>query len=460
MKLYNTLTRTIEDFQPIDRDNVRIYTCGPTVYKEVHIGNLRTYITSDILCRAVKFNNYGVTSVMNITDVGHMRYQAASQKQIDPIMIEAATRNVTPLDLARYYTNLFIEDSKKINLDPPNVLPRASDHIEEMKAIIQILIDKGIAYETKGNVYFNVKKFRDYGKLSRNTLDKMERLLEAVRISVETDKKDSADFALWKKAPADSVMKWSSPWGEGVPGWHIECSAMSIKYLGDTFDIHTGGEDLIFPHHEDEIAQSEAASGAKFVNYWIHSSFLTVDDEKMSRSKGNVYTVYDIENNKFNPLAFRLLTFQTHYRSKMNFTWEALAGAQEALEKLYGLASNLPAPEGECAPHEFKFMDALNTDLNMPQAMAVIWEMLRSKNTPAAKANSLRRLDEVLGLKIFENAKLLHSIPERIREMVRERNALRKQKKFHLADGMRAKIEKAGYVIKDSEKGTRVLRKL
>lgn len=460
MRIYNTLTRDIEEFKPVEEGKVHMYTCGPTVYREIHIGNFRTYITSDILRRALKANGYNVLAVQNITDVGHFRYSFESNKVVDPVMEEAKQLGITPLDVSRRYTKLFLEDSKKLNIMPPDILPRATDHIPEMIAIIQILLEKKIAYQAEGNVYFNVKKFKNYGKLSGNTLDKMEQLLKAVRVSVETDKKDSADFALWKKASYDSVMKWYSPWGQGVPGWHIECSAMSIKYLGDTFDIHGGGEDLVFPHHEDEIAQSEAATGVRFVKYWIHSGFLTVNGEKMSRSRRNVYTLHDIEQKKFSPLAFRYLTFQTHYRSKMNFTWDALAGAQTALDRLYSLAMNVQNGGAGLIEYERDFFDAVNRDLDMPKALSLVWEMLRAKDSDTDKAASLFKMDKILGLGIYEAARSLAIIPENILAMARERDRMRKNGSFHLADQVRAKIEKAGYTVKDAKNKTVVYKKI
>lgn len=459
MQLYNTLSRSIEEFVPIDPSNVGIYACGPTVYRDIHIGNFRTYITSDILNRILCFIGYKTTFVMNITDVGHFRYSESAGKVIDPVMEEARHLGIDPFEVSKIYTEKFLADAKKLNLQTPEFLPKASDHIPDMIEIIKILLDKKIAYIQKGDVYFNVKKFRDYGKLSGNTLDKMSQLLEAVRVSVETDKKDSADFALWKKK-GDRVMGWNSPWGEGVPGWHIECSAMSSKYLGRHFDIHVGGEDLIFPHHEDEIAQSEAVFGGKFVNYWVHSQFLLVDEGKMSRSKRNVYLVSELEKKGFNPLAYRYLTFQTHYRTRMNFTWKALESAQTALEKLYQIASSYDEPKIGCSEFENEFIQAINQDLNMPKAVAIMWELIRSDYPTSAKAATLYKMDEVLGLKIKDHANASINIPEQILEMVELRKGLRKQKKFALADQMRIKIEKKGYIIKDSKEGTKITRKV
>lgn len=463
MHLYNTFSRELEEFKPINGKNVTLYTCGPTVYRDIHIGNLRTYLTTDILRRVLKANEFEVNSVMNITDVGHFRFSTAVNKVIDPVVEEAQKLQMTPLELSKLYTDKFLKDARKLGILEHNVMPKASDHIEEIIEVIKVLIDKGFAYETDGNVYFKVEKFAGYGKLSGNTLDKMEQLLEAVRISVETDKKDSADFALWKRAD-DRVMSWESPWGMGVPGWHIECSVMSMKYLGVSLDIHAGGEDLIFPHHEDEIAQSEALSGQKFVNYWVHSSFLSIEKEKMSRSKGNVFILSDLIEKGFSPLAFRYLTYQTHYRAKMNFTWEGLEGASIALKKIYEIASKLPEGAGYADKYEVEFLHVLNQDLNMPRALSIVWEMLRSDLSDENKSAALRRMDEVLGLKIFETSEKMTAIPDSVMELVTERTKLRKEGRFMLADQIRHKIEKMGYEVLDSKEGkkevTKILRKI
>src|SRR3989344_3703517 len=401
LKIYNTLARKIEEFRPIDPSAssgqaVGIYTCGPTVYREVHIGNFRTYIGADILRRVLMYNGFRVVHIKNITDVGHMRNigNAHHRQQIDPIIEEALKMGKTPEEIAAHFTKIYLEDEKKLNILPATVYPKATDHIKEMIEIIKILISKGFAYEVGGTVYFDVKKFKNYGKLSGNTLSKMDNLLKAVRVSLETDKKDSIDFALWKNAEKDRLIKWDSPWGEGFPGWHIECSAMSIKYLGDTFDIHTGGEDLVFPHNEDEIAQSEAATGKKFANYWVHGGYLLIEGEKMSRSKGNVYAISEIEEKGFEPLSFKYLTLTVHYKSKMNFSWDGLEAAQTALNNLRNIVSNWNKPKIGCAEYEEKFLEAINDDLNIPKAMAV----------------------------------------------VRQRDELRKNKRYHLADQVRHKI--------------------
>lgn len=463
MRLYNSLTRKVEEFKPLNPSGVGIYTCGPTVYREIHIGNFRTYLMADFLRRTLEYNGYKVNHVKNITDVGHMRISEAHQNiQIDPIIEEALKQGKKPLEIAQYYTDLFFKDEEKLNIKKATVYPRATEHIKEMIAIINTLLERGLAYESDGTIYFNVKKFKSYGKLSGNTLDKMDKLLKAVRVSLETDKKDSADFALWKKAEEGRLMKWDSPWGQGFPGWHIECSAMSMKYLGETFDIHTGGEDLIFPHHEDEIAQSEGATGMPFVRYWLHGGYLLVDNQKMSRSKGNVYTILDLEKRGFHPLAFRYLTMMTHYRQKMNFTWEALEAAQTALDKLYNEVSTWEEPKIGCAEYEEKFTNAISNDLNMPEALSIVWELVHSDYPTHAKAESLFKFDEVLGLDLrvqsseFKVQSL--EIPEDVTALVKEREELRKKKRYHLADQLRNKIKKMGYEIRDQEDGTTTVR--
>ena len=464
MKIYNTLTRKIENFKPIDPDKIGIYTCGPTVYREVHIGNFRTYIGADILRRVLMYNGYRTVHIKNITDVGHMRSMEQAGAQIDPIIEEALKKGKTPQEIAEHFTKIYLEDEKKLNILPATVYPKATENIKEMIEIIKVLLKKGFAYLVDGTVYFDVKKFKNYGKLSGNTLDKMGNLLKAVRVSLETDKRDSIDFALWKKAEKDRLVKWDSPWGVGFPGWHIECSAMSIKYLGDTFDIHTGGEDLVFPHHEDEIAQSEAATGQKFANYWVHGGYLLIEGEKMSRSKGNVYAISEIEEKGFEPLSFKYLTLTVHYKSKMNFSWDGLEAAQTALNNLRNIVSNWNKPKIGCAEYEEKFLEAINDDLNIPKAMAVVWDLARSDYPGSAKAESLLKFDKILGLDL-ENAKDYikkekEIIPEKIMELVRQRDELRKNKRYHLADQVRHKIKKLGYDIQDNEDGSVVIAKI
>ena len=459
VKIYNTLSRTIEEFEPIVTGKVGIYTCGPTVYRDVHIGNFRTYLTTDLLVRLLRYKEFNVTSVMNITDVGHFRFSFEKNKSIDPIVEESEELGITPLELSKIYTDKFLADSKALNIDLPNEMPKASDHVEEMIEVIQVLMDKGYAYEAQGNIYFDVKKFEKYGRLSGNTLDKTEALLEAVRVSKETDKKDSADFALWK-TQEDRVMSWESPWGKGVPGWHIECTVMSMKYLGVSFDLHLGGEDLIFPHHEDEIAQSEAFSGETFSKYFMHTSYLLVDDEKMSRSKKNVYILKDLQDKGCSAMDFRYLTYLTHYRTYMNFTWDSLKAARTAYLKILDYMSQIPDSNEVSNKYEGKFMEALEADLNMPRAIAVVWELIRSVEPDSRKMGTLKLMDNVLGLNLFENSRAILDVPDDIVVMSRERDKLRAQRKYLLADQIRIKLEKMGYMIEDGEKRARVFKKL
>ncbi len=437
--LTNTLSRKKEEFKPIKPNFVGIYSCGPTVYRNVHIGNLRTYIAADLLKRVFLYNGYGVKHVKNITDVGHMRTAGADQAY-DPVIAEALKEGKTPLEIAEHYTQLYREDEKKLNVLPAEENPKATDHIAEMIAIIKKLLEKGYAYEVDGAVYFDVKKFASYGELSGNTLDKMDQLLEAVRVSVETDKKDSADFALWKKAEEGRAMVWDSPWGKGFPGWHIECSAMSTKYLGSHFDIHTGAEDLIFPHHEDEIAQSEAAFGGKFVNYWVHAGYLLVDGKKMARSVGNFYTLSDITGKKYQPLAFRYLMLTAHYKSRLNFTWDSLEASQNALHNLYREVSSYgtEAKVG-CAEFEHRFLEAVNDDLDVPKAIAVVWELVKSDYPASAKLRSLLKFDEVLGLGFKEITEV--GVSDEVKNLLEQREEARKARDFAKSEELRKQIE-------------------
>lgn len=456
--LTNTFTRKKEKFVPIKKGKVGIYSCGPTVYRDIHIGNLRTYLAADILKRTLLYGGYKVQQIKNITDVGHMRTDRAGQA-IDPVIAEALRKGKKPEEIAAEYTKRFFEDEKKINILPADTYPLATDHIKEMIELTKTLVEKDYAYEVEGNVYFDVKKFKKYGQLSGNTLEKMNKLLEAVRVSSETDKKDSVDFALWKKAESGRSMKWDSPWGEGFPGWHIECSAMSMKYLGSSFDIHTGGEDNIFPHHEDEIAQSEAATNKKVVNYWVHAGFLLVDGKKMARREGNVYTVSDITKHGFNPLAFRYLVLTAHYRSRLNFTWGSLEAAQNSLNNLYreitGFATS-EEPKIGCAEYEQKFLEAANNDMDMPAALSVVQELVKSEYPASAKLASLYKFDKVLGLDLERVASEAAEISDEVKKLVDEREKLRGKGDFTGADKLRKKIREKGYEVVDEKTGPRL----
>lgn len=467
MKLYNTLTRSIEEFEPLDGKTVKMYACGPTVYDYQHIGNIRKYIGDDILRRTLEMNGWEVNHVMNITDVGHL--SSDSDAGEDKMEKGAKKFGKTVLEVAREFEEDFFKSLKKENILMPTVIARATEHIEDQIALIEVLVEKGFTYQTKQAIYFDVSKFPEYTKLSKQDLDdKMTGAREEV--VVDSNKKNPADFALWffKVGRFENhTLRWPSPWGEGFPGWHIECSAMAMRYLGPTIDIHTGGVDHISVHHTNEIAQSECATGLQFVRFWIHHEFLRVDEQKMSKSLGNIYTVTDIVNKGFTPLAFRYLLFQTHYRSEMNFTWEALEASQTALEKLYEVAAGYDSiHKVSDIDYDGRFLDALNQDLNMPKALSVMWEMLRSKLAEDIKAATLREMDKVLGLSIFEHAKMRTKIPESVLILAQERDLFRGNRQYTRADHLRHKIEKMGYIIKDTideetnRKTSVVLRKI
>lgn len=466
MKLYNTLTREIQEFEPIDGKLVKMYACGPTVYDYQHIGHMRRYIGDDILRRTLE-RTWAVRHVMNVTDVGHLTSDADTGE--DKMEKGAEKFGKSVLDLARFFEEDFLKSLKKVNILSPDVLARATEHIPDQIALIEELVNKGFTYQTKQAIYFDVSKFPGYTKLSGQKLD--DKLTGArEEVVVDSKKKNPADFALWFFTVGKfekHVLHWASPWGEGFPGWHIECSAMAMRYLGPTLDIHTGGVDHISVHHTNEIAQSEAATGQIFVRFWIHHDFLRIEEKKMSKSLGNLYTISDLHDKGFSALAFRYLTFQTHYRAEMNFTWEALEAAQTALEKLYEIASDFTEVH-KLADIEYErdFYEALNQDLNMPKALSIMWEMIRSgKVSNPQKAATLREMDKVLGLEILERGKTLTKVSPAVQKMAEERDQLRYNKQFTQADHMRARIEKMGYVVKDivtedRKKVTIVLRKV
>lgn len=460
MKLYNTLSKKIEKFEPIDDLHVGMYACGPTVYDYTHIGHLRKYINDDLLRRVLEANRYEVKHVMNITDVGHL----TSDRDAGEDKLEKGAKKFgkSVLDVAHFFEDDFLRSIDQVGIKRPHLISRATEHIDDQIALIETLFEKGYAYKTSQAIYFDVLKFPDYERLSGQKLEEKE---IGARSDVVTDskKKNPADFVLWFFTVgrfAGHILKWDSPWGKGFPGWHIECSAMSMKYLGLSFDIHTGGIDHIPVHHTNEIAQSEGATGKQFVKYWVHHAFLSVEDQKMSKSIGNILRIKDITDKGFSPLAFRYLTFQTHYRSEMNFTWDALDSCQKAIDKLYSIAASLSRATISNIDYEGKFLDAVSYDLNMPKALSIVWEMLRSGLSGSEKAATLYKMDEVLGLCIKEKAGEIANIPAGVKDLLDERNRLRKQKRFNKSDELRAKIERMGYVIEDLDKGkSRVVRR-
>ncbi len=451
MKLYNTLTRSVEEFKPINPPNVGMYSCGPTVYDYQHIGHMRRYVGDAILLRVLKQNGYNVKHVMNITDVGHLVSDADEGE--DKMEKGAKKFGKSVWDIAKMFEEQFAESCEALHIELPKDLMHATDFIKEQIALIQVLEGKGYTYRIDDGIYFDTSKFANYFQLSHQ---KPEELKAGARVEMVKGKNSVSDFALWKFSPSGEKrqMEWESPWGIGFPGWHIECSAMSMKALGETFDIHTGGIDHIMIHHTNEIAQAEAATGKKFVNYWVHHNFLLVDGKKMSKSLGNFYTVQDVIKNGFDPISLRYLYLQTHYRQEMNFTWESLEAAQNALQRLRNDVNSWGNPEGGAKDYEKKFSGAVNNDLNTSEALSVVWELAKADVSDSAKAASVLKMDSVLGLGLGQMKN--EEIPEEVQKLVAEREALRAEKKFHLADQLRDKVKKLGYEIFDEAGKTKV----
>lgn len=447
--LTNSLSRKKEKFVPLSPPNVSMYTCGPTVHDFQHIGNFRTMALSDILYRVLTANGYKVKSIRNITD-------------IDDKIVKKAAKKGLPIDeFSEEYSKVFFEDLKKLNILDVDANPRATQYIEQMIKYNKDLIEKGLAYEKDGSVYFDISKFKGYGKLSR--IDKRQLKTGTRVLSDEYTKENVQDFALWKVVKQNEV-GYSSPWGRGRPGWHIECSVMSQRLLGETFDIHVGGVDLLFPHHENEIAQSEGKTGKKFVNYFIHGEHMLVDGKKMSKSLNNFYTTKDIEEKGFDSLALRYLYLTAHYKDPLNFTWESLGSAQNALNKLRSqvLAAKgqkkrtTLSPEKQVKLDVFrkKFLAAINDDLNTPQALAVLWEMMKSNIPSEDKYDLALFFDEVFGLKLAEPMAAERQPTAEVKKLVEERERFRSEGKFEKADMVRKRIKELGYKVKDTVKGT------
>ncbi len=446
IKLFNSLTNQKEVFTPIKKGRVGIYTCGPTVYGPGHLGHARTYTSFDLLKRVFLFNEYQVNHVLNITDIH------------DDMIKTAKKMNISIQELADKYIPLFKKDLVSLNILPADIYPRVTDHIKEIIEMVKILVDKGYAYvQEDGSVYFNVNKFEDYGKLSGIKLDETK---SGTRVETDKyDKENASDFALWK-GYKEGEPYWQSPWGKGRPGWHIECSVMAGKYLGETIDIHAGAMDLKFPHHENEIAQFEAAKGKKFVNYWLHAGLLKVESQKMSKSLGNYLEIRDIKDEGFKPLALRYLFLMTHYRSEMNFTWESLQSAQNALEKMRRKVSHYHQEKKrliskKSLKYHQKFASLINDNLSIPQALALTWEVIDSKLSGEEKINLILDFDRVLGLKLTSQKKIT-SLPKRIKKLAEERENLRSKGKWGQADEIRKKIEAAGYEVIDLEIGFQI----
>ena len=454
INFYNTLTKNKEEFKPLEGNTVRIYSCGPTVYKDATIGNMKSYIFMDTLRRVLKYNGYDLKHAMNITDVGHLVSDADEGE--DKMLKAAREEKKTPLEIAAYYTEKFLQDFDRLNIDRPEIICKATEHINDMMNFVKKLLENGYAYETSTAIYFDVSKLDNYGILSGIDLRKQK---AGARVEIDEEKRNPYDFALWIKAPENHIMKWESPWGLCYPGWHIECSAMSNKYLGEQFDIHTGGIDLVPTHHENEIAQSKGCTGKVPAKFWMHCEFLLIDGGKMSKSLGNTYTVQDLIDKGYDPLSYKMLCYTSHYRNKLNFTWEGLSNAQNSLIKLKeGYAKHKEGTENieetVIEGYKEKFLEAINDDLNMPVAMSVIWDIIKNPKKSKQLADLLLSFDKVLGIKIDEKIEQKEEeIPQEILELVEQRKIARQEKNWALSDELRDKIKELGYAVKDSKDG-------
>ena len=488
LKLYNSLTRKKEEFKPIKEGKVGIYVCGPTVYGHAHLGHAKSYVSFDILVRYLRYLGYGVTYVQNITDVGHLTDDADQGE--DKIAKAAKKEKIHPMALAELYTRSYFEDMDALNCVRPDISPRASGHIVEQIELVKKLIDKGCAYEVNGSVYFDISKFKDYGKLSGRNIEEMQ---AGARVEVSPDKKHPADFALWKKAEPNHIMQWPSPWGMGFPGWHLECSVMSTKYLGQPFDIHGGGIENQFPHHECEIAQAEAAEGKKFTKYWVHNNMVTVDGQKMGKSLNNFITLkqafanspepkHDHLSRKYDPLAVRQLILNSHYRSPIDFSDTALTAAQSGYDKLTDAVINVRkqaknAPKGpidkgaekRLKELKEKFEAAMSDDLNTAIALSVMFDLASLAGDSLAKSatsETLTAIDNmftklgggVLGIIKEQYAEQggadTETLDKLVKVLIEQRNTARQKKDFAAADALRKKLEEAGVVLEDTPGGT------
>ncbi len=454
---YNTLTKQKDLFKPIEEGKVKIYSCGPTVYKDATIGNMRTNLLNDTLRRVLKYNGYELKHVMNITDVGHL--VSDGDEGEDKMLKSAREEHKSPLEIAEHYTKLFFRDLERLNIETPEVVCKATDHIKEMLEMVQKIMKNGYAYETSTAIYFDVSKLDKYGILSGINLNDQK---AGARVDIDPEKRNHYDFALWIKAPANHLMKWDSPWGPSYPGWHIECSAMSTKYLGEEFDIHTGGIDLVPTHHENEIAQNKGACGKNPAHYWIHGEYLLINGGKMSKSLGNTYLIDDIIARGYSPLAYRLFNYSCHYRGKLNFTWEGIESANTSLIRLReGYQKHLQGSEDVSneiiADMENRFHQAINDDMNMPLALSVVWEAVKYPEKSPKIAQLLKKFDTVLGIKIDEVQET--KIPQEILDLVEERKQARSDKNWSESDRLRDLIAEKGYIVKDMKDGTEVLKK-
>ncbi len=461
INLYNTLTRNKETFTPLKKGEASMYHCGPTVYDYAHIGNLRSYVFADILRRTCEYNGLNVRQVINITDVGHLvsdgddgedKMTKALKREGKPLTVESM------LEVAHFYYERFIEDITSLNIELPEAFPKASEHIDGDIEIIKKLEQGGYTYTITDGVYFDITKFPSYGKLGNISIDALK---DGARVNINPEKRHPADFAVWK---FDKNLGWESPWGKGFPGWHIECSVMSRKYLGQPFDIHTGGIDHVAIHHNNEIAQSEAAYGTRLANYWMHNEFITFNSNKMAKSAGNFTTLTALKEQFISPLAYRYWLLTAHYRSPANFTIEAVQGAQNALARLMGLVSNLPEGGTVSEAYKVRFLGYTNDDLDTPRALALVWDILKDAElSDADKRATILDSDRVLGLNLHVvqgvGEEIVTEVPAEIRALVEAREDARKEKDWAKADALRQEIEERGFGVIDGKDGIRIVVK-
>ena len=465
VQLYNTMTRRKEPFRPLQEGTVTMYNCGPTVYDRAHIGNMRTYIMADLLRRGFEALGFAVRQVMNITDVGHLTSDADEGE--DRMLVGARRAGRDPWQVAAHFTECFFQDAAALNILRPHVTPKATEHIPEMIALVERLQARGVTYQIDDGIYYDVSRFPRYGRLSGQTLDTLR---AGARVASNPQKRHPADFALWRKATPQHIMQWDSPWGRGFPGWHIECSAMSMKYLGETLDVHTGGEDHIGTHHENEIAQSEAATGKPFVNYWVHGRFLRwgEDHQRMSKSSGEFLVVSDLPANGIDPLAFRYLCLTASYRVPLTFSWDGLRSAADSLDSLRSSLSRLAQETSGVTPGRppaelmERFRAAVADDLDVPGALALTWEAVRQAHqaTDAAEKGALLEavldFDRVLGLGLAEVVSAAgEPLPPEVAALVRQRETARAERDWPTADRLRQAIRQQGYELEDTAAGTR-----
>lgn len=451
LKFFNRLTKQKQEFVPTHNDVVTMYSCGPTVYSYQHIGNMRAYVFMDLIRRVLKYNGYKINGAMNLTDVGHLTSDEDAGE--DKMLVASAKEHKTPWEIAEFYSKLFFNDLKKLNVGLPEHICKATAHVEDMVKYVEKLVKADYAYETSKGIYFDVQKFENYGMLSGL---KIEDRLAGARIEVDNEKKHPADFALWIKAPKEHIMQWESPWGMGYPGWHIECSVMGQKYLGQDIDIHTGGIDHVTVHHENEIAQNDSLAGHRVVKFWLELEFLQIDGGKMSKSLGNIYTIKNLEDKGFSAMDYRYFLLTAHYLKMQNFTFEALGASKNALANLIKKAKqNACASEEniDLTMYEEKFLNAINDDLNIPLALGIVWDMLKLNDNKNVY-NMLLKFDEVLGLEIEKQVLLQdvkNEIPQEIELLAEQRWQAKLNKDFAKSDLLRQEILSKGYVVKDEK---------